>query len=328
MHNFRPGDLSLRRALNFTEEDLAANRQGQMTNPQLFHLIRRTVGLFLAVSVVMTAALTLFSRFKIFWPIVGYYSVLFLVMMPWLAFTRHSVKAVEGELAKSEESTGDPREPKILHLKVRGLDFTVTDDVFRCFVSGLHYRIFYTALGKLVVAAEEIDPPPMRESSSAWDKEAEARLRAAFDITDDDLTANRAGRITLSQSARLLLNAADMPLLKAAVPMIVFGGLGTALFAGRFSIVSMIAPIFLILGGIQLVIVLPQFPWRDILRRAADRVEGPLSKEETPERCILKIQETALAVPDHVFNVFEDGHRYRIFYAQFSQKVVAAERLE
>ncbi len=157
MQDIGLNNRELRRALEFTEDDLAANRQGHLTRPQLLHLIRRTVGHFLLISVLMTVFLFVYSGFRLFWPIVGYYVVLFLVMKPWLGFLGRSVKVVEGKLSKYEKSSDDPRESVTHYIEVMGLEFSVPDYVFNYFVDGLDYRIFYTPVGKLLVAAERME---------------------------------------------------------------------------------------------------------------------------------------------------------------------------
>jgi hypothetical protein len=80
-----------------------------------------------------------------------------LMVVLWLVLVRRSVKAVEGRLGKCEAISSDPREPQMSRITVQGMDFGVPDAVFNSFVEGLDYRVFYTAMGKWVVAAEHID---------------------------------------------------------------------------------------------------------------------------------------------------------------------------
>ena len=159
MHHTGDHNQDLRRVLNFTEEDLTANRQGQITNAQRFHLIKRTSGYFLIVIVVMTVFFLVTSGFGFFLQILGYYALLILIMLPWLAFVSRRVKSVEGTLTKHEQTSHDPREPIMNTVKVKGLEFSVQEAIFDCFVESLTYRIFYTAIGKLIVSAEQINQP-------------------------------------------------------------------------------------------------------------------------------------------------------------------------
>ncbi len=60
----------LREAFNFSDDDLAVNRQGRLTDQQLFHLIKRTAGPMILVSIFMTIF------FAARWRLVG---ILFLI---------------------------------------------------------------------------------------------------------------------------------------------------------------------------------------------------------------------------------------------------------
>lgn len=337
MQNTGHSSQPLRRALNFTDEDLAANRQGKMTNSQLLHLIQRTTVFFVAISVGMIVFFVQAFRSDSSWQILGYYVVLFLVMIPWLGLVGRRVKVVEGKLVRYIKPSGDPREPATHHLKVKEIEFFVSEDIFNCFANGLTYRIFYTPIGKLVVAAERLDrQASSSEFAPAGDKNTiNARLREALHFTEEDSVANQAGKMTFRQSRRIVMNSTGMDLLKATIPMIVFGGIGTMLFMDHHNMVQVISRIFLILGGVQLVYALVQMPWSDILPKTVHMVEGPVTMGKTcddtlPEGVllILQIQGITLAVPDHVFDCFENGRCYRIFHTRSSKKVVAAECLE
>jgi hypothetical protein len=148
----------LRRVLNVTDEDLTANRRGQITTSQLFQVIK-TAGPTL-IATVGTASVLLTGVFlHLGLPILGQSMLVFVPLMVvlWLVLVRRSVKAVEGRLGKCEAISSDPREPQMSRITVQGMDFGVPDAVFNSFVEGLDYRVFYTAMGKWVVAAEHID---------------------------------------------------------------------------------------------------------------------------------------------------------------------------
>lgn len=151
-------DQQLRHALNFADKDLAANRNGRLTNSQLLHLMWQTGRLLLFAGVLVTVVLILTGGGGVVvCPfLLVYYTVLFLVMAPWLLIVRRNVRVVEGRLRKYEEPSGDPREPDIHHIKIRGLDFSVPYEVFNCFMDGSDYRVFYTSFRRQVVAAERI----------------------------------------------------------------------------------------------------------------------------------------------------------------------------
>lgn len=147
----------LREAFNFSDDDLAVNRQGQLTNQQLLHLIKRSAYRLIIASVVVTIILTVQYRLTGILFSLAYYLLLFFVLLPWRAYVQRRVEMVTGLLTKEIHRSGDPREGNIYYLFVEGLRFSVEDTAFEYFIEDRTYRIFYTPLGKLVVAAELVD---------------------------------------------------------------------------------------------------------------------------------------------------------------------------
>jgi hypothetical protein len=147
----------LREAFNFTDDDLAVNRQGWLTNQQLLHLIKRSAYRLIMASVIVTVILTVQYRLTGILFSMAYYLLLFFVFLPWRAYIQRRVKVVTGSLTKGIQPGDDAREGNFYYLFVEGLRFSVEDTVFEYFIEGRPYQIFYTPVGKLVVAAELVD---------------------------------------------------------------------------------------------------------------------------------------------------------------------------
>ncbi|MCA9904441.1 MAG: hypothetical protein KC547_11340 [Anaerolineae bacterium] len=165
---------------------------------------------------------------------------------------------------------------------------------------------------------------------------ADAELMAALDITQQDLDANRAGRLSQRQRERLegtrrFWDTLDR-LTKIASPILI--GL-TILDGIRLGdTVSSRAAII----GLICILALIFFLYVGSRRRSLDRdlstgdvtsIEGiaKLTKfrRRNGVRHRISIGQEHFDVPSHVFMAFEDGTRYIVYFISHSRKMIAAE---
>ncbi len=165
---------------------------------------------------------------------------------------------------------------------------------------------------------------------------ARPSLAEALTFSSDELNANRDGRLTDGQAARLLREwrRARTPLIGA---LIVIGMLATVFlfFGGEND-----SPVLNVIGaGLTLVnaaiVGVAANTWlrtrRDVRDGRVEMLEGELRHTIRINRRVrvymLDIAGQRLAVPRQVFNAFEEGARYRLYRAPYTGLLLSAERL-
>ena len=175
--------------------------------------------------------------------------------------------------------------------------------------------------------------------------QAPAALMEALRFSEDDLRANRQGRLGDAQEALLrarLRTAPIMGLVMASLPIsFVLMSLITLASAGElrqpsdpaaFAVVIVILFIALMLGLIPLLLTLRN--WR-LQRQVLDEgvvasFEGAVEIEVAGRRCLVTVAddrgtESTFAVPRRVESAFENCDRYRVYYLDRTRRMIAAE---
>lgn len=160
---------TLAEALNFTDDDLAANRAGNLAEPQRARLRTRSI-----VSVGGNALLTLGLAAIGLWVVtLGYLLVagaLFALAagLFWLGRTGNAqldaernagaVASVRGEAHLSADEYPNPNGTVTeFVLSIGDEAFVLPRHIFAAFEDGTHYAVYYLPKARLVLSAEEID---------------------------------------------------------------------------------------------------------------------------------------------------------------------------
>ena len=160
--------------------------------------------------------------------------------------------------------------------------------------------------------------------------EVDRQLRTALQFTLDDLEANRAGRLSDSQS-RQVGN-------KLLFQIVTFIGLSiipvVLMAASRPNINPML---FVALYASLVVFIVAWFrrQWQvDVKQRLVLSAEGPLSKESyTNDQMLGRIDYTLIVhgermgVSEQGYGAFTEGEAYRVFYTVQGRQVISAEYL-
>ena len=170
-------------------------------------------------------------------------------------------------------------------------------------------------------------------------------LMEALRFTEDDLHANRQGRLGETQAALLRSRVNALPvmgLLMASLPItFVSMSLVTLASSGElsqpsdpsaFGLVIVILVIAALLGLTPLVLSLRN--WRvhrqALAVGAVSSIEGIIEIEVAGRRCMVSVvpddgAEVTFAAPRRVENAFDGCDRYRLYYVAAFRRIVAAE---
>jgi hypothetical protein len=168
-------------------------------------------------------------------------------------------------------------------------------------------------------------------------KKHEDRLMAILGFDEDDLAANRAGRISLKQIARLKRKRQGfMPTPKTIVGLgavlvaILWGTIGvTRLSYETLSTLTMTMMLFVVIA----LKMMEHFDGitADVRKETVEEVEGrvELSMQTTlnADRYFLNVDQMRFKVTQQALLAFKNGDPYRIYYAPRSKQVLSVEWL-
>lgn len=180
-------------------------------------------------------------------------------------------------------------------------------------------------------------------STALW--QAPTALMEALHFNEDDLHANRQGRLGEAQRDLLRSRVSALPvmgLLMASLPLtFVVMSLITLASAGELSHPSDPAAFGLVIAILVIAVVLGLTPLFLILRswhtqrRALEegvvlRVEGAVEIEVAGRRCLVTVtegsgREITFVAPRSAETVFDGCDRYRLYYVTAFRRIVAAE---
>jgi len=168
-------------------------------------------------------------------------------------------------------------------------------------------------------------------------------LAAALKFNDDDLQANRAGRLTVRQRNRVYVKRRMVII--ALTLITAFIGIISAIvtLAVLLGAVKSEVAILLALGGEVVTAGLAYWVWS--LRQTFNtflgegyvaRVEGPVTMYQLRERqedktrtvYALRIAHLEFEIPEQALNAFTEGSRYIIYYAPDALLLLSAEPAE
>jgi hypothetical protein len=167
------------RSLDFTEDDLATNQQGKLSEAQQ-KMLRRS----LRYHLVGGGFLTFLFAFLLIsglsrqreWHILASVAVIVLFLMTVVCgfATVHSVRERQADLNAGTvlniTGVGEPyisswyRGTPSYSLKIGGLEFRLRDPAHHAFYPGNTYQVFYTPNAKIIVSAIRLDDAPRNAS--------------------------------------------------------------------------------------------------------------------------------------------------------------------
>ena len=345
--DYRPAK-SLQNVLGFTADDLTANRAGRLTARQIADLraaarpFWRLLTIFVVFALLAGAALLLFAGnspdapmlFLLTMMVPGILGVIFAVRLAgiYASIGDGSVLAAEG-LAETYTKRA-LRGGVAFYVCVGEQEFFVGRNLQLAFQPGEAYSVFYTPRGRLIVSGE-FAPAPSAETVAS--RLLATELASALGFSREDLDANRAGRLSPAQSARLgrIRN-------RAIVTALVSGAIAAGIVAlwpsfngSTTSIIFWALLLFFpaALAAVSLWNAVQHT--RDLQGGTIAMAGGPLHREaenvgstRRAPNYTLNAGGVRLHVPLAVYGAFADGGHYALYHTPHSRVLLAAEPLD
>jgi len=220
------------------------------------------------------------------------------------------------------------------YARIGAQEFFVDRDLQLAFQPGSAYRVFYTPRGRLIVSGE-FAPEPSPETATS--RLLSPELASVLGFSREDLDANRAGRLSPAQAAKLRRTRTG-DIIRGLVSAVVSAGMVTLwpLLNGSTTTLLFWALVLLFPAAFALVSL-----WsagqrsRDLQSGTVAIAGGPLqrhaedlgSTRRTPTYT-LNAGGVKLNVPLEVYGAFADDGHYALYHTPHSRTLLSAEPLD
>jgi hypothetical protein len=340
-----PFSKQLQYTLGFTPDDLTANRAGflgKQQDAQLrqsarpFWRLITICGVFAVVILAILVAFAGGSReapmlYMLMLIVPGGLCAIFGVRLAgiYASVGDERVTVVEGLATTYTKST--IRGGVAFYVRIGTEEFFVSRTLQSAFEPGHRYRVYYTPKGRIIVSAEWL-PVPTSEATISGLPSSE--LAAAIGFQRDELDANRTGRLSTPQAARLRKSRNHHVLLAVVSGLAAYGFLqlhpffGTSTTGQIFWGLLMLFPVLLFgastLAAVQRTRDLRGVGVRALSGRLERSTEGGGSTRRQPTY-FLQVDGEKIHVPLAVYGAFTDGGHYTLYVAPHSRVLLSAE---
>jgi hypothetical protein len=322
-------------AYQFTEAELAANRDGYMLPSQKQRLresLDRRVNLWMtfAVLMVFTSICAIFQVASLHWlgVVIG---VGFLAAHLWIAvlayvsyqrmrddMRKNDILMTEGEIRLSFKS---PIFETIV-LRINGLKFDVPINFLSALRNNSYYCVYYTPSTNQLLSFEQI---PTKNLS-----EIDSNLSKKFHFDAETLVSNREGRLTDAQRRRLRVYPLRVFVKMIGFSSIVWIPILFVYFFMQEDLLWMTFTLIIILALMVMPLTLLGCyeTYRDLRENQVFPVIGSVRYTSANKISGLAIGAVLFEMSRDDYLLFHDGARYQIYYTRHIPYLLSVERLK